>query len=219
MTAAIFDLDNTLYDVKQYFHGAFIEISEYIGNKYNLDGGIIYKDLKDIWSKKTSMYRHLFDDVLKKYEIQSEVNKVVTMFNEYECELEPYPDVKPTINKLKKMNFKLGIITDGVVERQKRKLLSLSIKDYFDEVIYTKEIGYTKPSTKPFELMLNKININPEDSYYIGDNPSIDFRGAKKVNMKTVRIKKGEFKNIPSDHFIDFEINDYEELFDFLEGN
>ena len=44
-------------------------------------------------------------------EVQREKN-IVTIFNEYNSSLKPYDDVIPTLNQLKELNYKLGIITD-----------------------------------------------------------------------------------------------------------
>jgi len=212
MKAVIFDLDNTLYDAEQYFSGAFAEISEYLSEKYSVNRSEVYKRLMKLWREKTSMYAYLFNDLLDSFNIKNELNNVIRLFNEFNGQLETYPDVIPTIRELKKRDYKLGIITDGNVKRQKRKIQILKIADFFDVVMYTKEFRCRKPSHIPFLKALEKLNIDSQNAFYVADNPKVDFEGAKKVGIRTIRIFRGEFKDIPSNEYIDFEINSLTEL-------
>ena len=50
--AVIFDLDNTLYDEKQYVKSGFIAVSEYMANKFELDKNHLNRLLLQIFSKK-----------------------------------------------------------------------------------------------------------------------------------------------------------------------
>ncbi len=208
MKAIFFDLDNTLYDNKQYFLGAFKDISNYLSKKYSISQEKVYKNLIMLWQEKTSAYPYLFNDLLEISGIKNGglVEKIVRIFNKYKGNLKPYSGVIATLQELKKRGYKLGIITDGNAKRQKRKIKLLGIKNFFDVIIYTKKIA-SKPSEKPFLAAVKKMKINPENFFYVADSPLVDFKGAKKIGMKTIRILRGEFKNIPKNKYIDFEIN------------
>ncbi|MCL0059468.1 HAD hydrolase-like protein, partial [Dehalococcoidia bacterium] len=93
MKAVIFDLDNTLYNVEQYYLGAFKGIAEYLSKKYNLSEQENYKRLVNLWREKTSMYSRLFDDLLDFFNLKNELGNVIKIFNTYDGELKPYPDV------------------------------------------------------------------------------------------------------------------------------
>jgi len=212
MIAVIFDLDNTLYDAEEFFSGAFAKISNYLSAKYGISQIKIYKRLMKLWREKTSMYGYLFNDLLNNFGIVGEIGNLVKLFNEYEGEIKPYSDVIPTLRKLREKKCKLGIVSDGTVERQKKKIKILGIADFFDAIIYTKEIGSPKPSHIPFLKALEKLSVIPQNSFYVADNPKIDFVGAKKIGMRTVRILRGEFRSIPSSKDVDFEIENFDEL-------
>jgi putative hydrolase of the HAD superfamily len=212
MKAVIFDLDNTLYNVEQYYLGAFKGIAEYLSKKHNLSKQEIYKRLVNLWRNRTSMYSHLFDNLLDLFDLENEVENVIKIFNNYDGEFKTYPDVIPTLKELKERNYKLGIITDGNVERQKRKIKLLGLEGFFDAIVFTKELDNPKPSEIPFQEAINKLEVNPHQSFYVGDNPLIDFEGAKKMGMKTVRVLKGEFRDVPKNRYTDYEINELKEL-------
>jgi len=216
MKAIIFDLDNTLYDVEQYYLGAFKEIAKYLSKKYGLSKQEIYKRLVNRWREKTSMYPHLFNDLLDFFNLKNELENIIKIFNDYDGELKPYSDVIPTLNELKERNYKLGIITDGNVERQKRKIKLLGLDRFFDIIVFTKELDNPKPSEIPFQRAIDKLGVKSQECFFVGDNPLIDFEGAKKVGMKTVRLLKGEFKNIAKNEFIDYEIKEFKELLEVM---
>jgi putative hydrolase of the HAD superfamily len=218
--AVLFDLDNTLYDTQQYFIGAFESISKYVSSEYDLPEQKIYKTLGKLWQKKTSMYPYLFNDLLKLLQIKQDspevIDALVRLFNGYAGNIELYPDVLPTLQELRGRLYKLGIITDGTVERQKRKIELLKLEPLFDVIIYTKEIE-SKASPTPFLAALARLNVKAPDAYYIADNPLIDFKGAKEAGIKTIRILRGEFTRIPRNEYIDFEVGKLEELLEIIE--
>ena len=109
----------------------------------------------------------------------------------------------------------MEIITDGDKDRQAKKIEKTKLKNYFNWIIFTKDYE-AKPSSIPFEIAKSKV---PDDSYdilYVADNPKIDFVGAKKTGMITVRIKRGEFIENPNDENIDWTIRKLEEILNLL---
>lgn len=217
MKAALFDLDNTLYDAQQYFLGAFTDVSKYISAKHDIPEHAVYKALVKLWKEKTSTYPYLFNDLLELLHLsQDGLPTLVETFNEYAGTIEPYPDAIPTLHSLKETGVKLGIITDGNVERQKRKIESLKLETLFDVIVYAKE-SESKPSPLPFLTALDKLKVKPSDALYVADNPILDFKGAKEVGIKTIRILRGEYTIIPRNEYIDFEVERLEELLEIIE--
>lgn len=215
MSAIFFDLDNTIYDYQQYVLGAFKEISWWLGKKYNLSQKKIYLKLVKLWRRKSSAYPHLFNDLLKESNLEDgkAVKSIVRIFNRHQGRLKPYPGVIKTLRELKKQGCSLGIITDGHIERQRRKINALSIKNFFKVIIYTKKIA-AKPSAKPFSVAAKKIKTF--NCIYVGDNPEIDFEGAKACGMTTVRLLKGEFKSRPKNKYVDYEIKEFNEIINYI---
>lgn len=210
--AVLFDLDDTLYDVGQYYRGAFGEISSYITREHDLSGEDVFQMLVRLWREKTSMYPHLFNDLIAGLKLEpEELESLVRIFNGYSGRIEPYPEVVPTLKWLQGEKYKLGVITDGNMERQTRKLEMLSLEHHFDTIVYTQEIA-PKPSPLPFTVALNRLGTRAEDAFYVANNPLIDFQGAREIGLHTVRILGGEFTGIPGDKNIDFEIKKMDEL-------
>ncbi len=218
MNVIFFDLDNTLYDSEIYYDRAFKSISEFLQKEFKVEQESSFDFLYSNWKKTTSMYNQMFDDVINKFDLKISTFDLVKIFNEQEVyESDLFSDTIPVLQKLSN-KFKLGIITDGDVSRQKRKLRNCKLHDFANFVIYTKEIE-PKPSPKPFQHALNQLSSSTVRPFYVADNPKIDFKGAKQLNFSTIRIIRGEFKNIDSDEYVDYSIEKLYEIEKIIEEN
>ena len=218
MNVIFFDLDNTLYDSEIYYDRAFKSISEFLEKEFKVEQESSFDFLYSNWKKTTSMYNQMFDDVIDKFDFEISTSDLVKIFNEQEVyESDLFSDTIPVLQKLSN-KFKLGIITDGDVSRQKRKLRNCKLHDFANFVIYTKEIE-PKPSPKPFQHALNQLSSSTVRPFYVADNPKIDFKGAKQLNFSTIRIIRGEFKNIDSDEYVDYSIEKLYEIEKIIEEN
>lgn len=64
------------------------------------------------------------------------------------------------------------------------KWLGLNPK-IFEKIFTIEDFGVTKPSLKPFKMVLNYTKLLPKDHLMIGDRVEIDLLPAKKLGMKT----------------------------------
>lgn len=212
MKSIIFDLDNTLFDSRQFFIGSFDVITNYISDKYNMSKDEMVCTLIKLLDEKTSMHPHLFDDFIKIHNIPfDELHSIIALFNNFNGKIYPYSDTISTLEKIQERDLKIGLVTDGDVSRQKRKLKLLKITEYFDVIIFTKELE-PKPSCIPFEQAALLLGLKPKDCVYIGDNPLLDFTGSKKIGMQTIRLQRGEFQKIQETDNIDMTIDSLDQL-------
>lgn len=127
-----------------------------------------------------------------------------------------------TYNVLKQLStrYNLGVIANqsfGLPEHLK----AYDIEKFFKVIISSGEVGVKKPHSQIFELAMKKAKVRPEHTLYVGDRVDNDIIPAKKLNMRTVRIKQGLGK-LHKEHPIyqsDFTINFLEELPLLLETN
>lgn len=117
----------------------------------------------------------------------------VNKLYDYDRNLEVlYPDVIPTLEKLKK-RYKLGIIANQPAGLEKR-LKALGILEYFDAVFGSDDVGYSKPDTAFYRFALDKTACPASQAVMIGDRPDNDVAPARSVGMKTVRVLRSFFK-------------------------
>lgn len=102
----------------------------------------------------------------------------------------PYPDAKSTLAALIQMGYKLGIIANqklGTAER----LENWGLRQYFDVIVSSAEIGYAKPDKRIFEKALEIAGCTARESVMVGDRLDNDMIPAKALGMRTVWIKNG----------------------------
>lgn len=192
--------------------GAFKDISDYLSHRHLVSTEQVYYRLMELWKQKGSMHEHLFDDLLTDLGLMEDIGPLVHIFNSHKPIIEPYIETVQVLQELKAKGIILGVITDGNVERQKRKIESLGISKFFKARIYTMEIGKSKASVRPFLEIAGELKVDAKYCAYVGDNPILDFKGAKKAGMRTVRLLRGEFRNLIGNKDIDYEISDLRDI-------
>jgi putative hydrolase of the HAD superfamily len=217
--AIFFDLDNTLYDQDLYFLSAYTTIARYLEKCFSFPNDYILSILMVLLREKGSMYSTLFDDLLESIGSREEnlVRVLVELFHNAAVEtLVPYEDAGIVLPRLAR-TFSLGIITNGYAEMQRRKVAALGLSELLPIQVYTAELCHPKPSKRCYEHAIKMVNVNPGDSLYVGDNPYIDFMGAKETGMYTVRLMRGEFMTVQSiGESVDAQVKDYYELEDLI---
>ena len=136
------------------------------------------------------------------------------------------PNVKDILSFLKGKGYKLAIISNGSVEGVNKIVDDLKLREYFDLVVASEELGKQKCTTVPLKVALDKLGLKPEEVLMIGDRTDEDILGAKKLGMIAVKHDYGLWKDVNysgEDVKPDFVINDLLELKDILdeinEGN
>ncbi|QWB99447.1 HAD-IA family hydrolase [Mycoplasmatota bacterium] len=219
--AIIFDLDDTLISEKDYVVSGFIAVSNYVSNKVKKHTSKeIFERLQNLHNTNPNkVFNRMIDDLNFSSEI--DVKELIDVYRSHKPVISLFEGALPVINKLKEQKYKLGIITDGYLIAQKKKIESLNINNLFDEIIMTDALGkeYWKPSVIPFELMSKKLNVDYSEMIYIGDNPRKDFYVSAVYPIITVRIKRDGYYQ-DSNYFQDvkekFSINKLEEIFNII---
>jgi REG-2-like HAD superfamily hydrolase len=122
-----------------------------------------------------------------------------------------YPDVIPTLIRLKESHYKLGLISN--MDRIGDELLKeFELSEYIDVCITSKEANAEKPDPIIFNLALKKLGIESKESMYIGDQISSDIEGARNAGMNSMLIDR-ESSHINYDHE---KISTLSELLDLL---
>ena len=94
-----------------------------------------------------------------------------------------YPDVEPTLMKLKDKQLPLGIISN-FDQRLDGLLLQLKLHHYFDKVITCVTAGCSKPDVGIFHYALKDLQDVPaHQCAYIGDSLELDYYPAENAGM------------------------------------
>jgi putative hydrolase of the HAD superfamily len=97
-----------------------------------------------------------------------------------------FPDVVETLAALRASHLKLGLITNGSVSMQSRKLEWLRLSSSFDVILISAAEGVSKPEPEIFHRALERLQADPARSIFVGDDPEIDIAGARGAGMQAV---------------------------------
>jgi putative hydrolase of the HAD superfamily len=199
-----FDLDDTLLDdlaaknhymPKLYHH--FIDCIKYNENEFYAK-----------WKEAVPKYHNKYTNGEMTFEEQrakrvqeafgnsdlpeSKVSEVVKVFDKYFKEgWKPFPDTNRILNFLK--SFRKGIITNGSSKQQNEKIDILGIRNYFECILISEEVGISKPDERIFKMGCDRLDCSPSECLYIGDSWEIDVLGSNNASMKPIwfnRYKK-----------------------------
>lgn len=109
--------------------------------------------------------------------------------------------------------YALHILTNGFKEAQHIKLKESGIRDHFNNIFISEEIGFQKPDMEIFHAVQSKAAAQPAECLMIGDDLAADIKGALKAGWKAVYFSKNK-KNIRTPGYL--HINKLEELKDLL---
>lgn len=217
--SVIFDLDDTLYNEKDFVAGAFAEVCKYLSKKYSLNYYKLLDDCIEILDKKGR--GKIFNILCKNYNLDESIENLIEIYRNSKPKLNLYEDSYYILDKLLG-KYKLGIITDGISKVQWNKIEMLGICDYFDKIIVTDDLGkkFWKPNKFTYLEILKNFKCLPKEAIYIGDNPYKDFIGAKKLGINTIRIIRGhgDYVKIKLDKSFEanYTINSLKEVFKYL---
>ncbi len=195
--AVLFDLDQTLIDfIKMKVEACRSAIKAMINAGLKIDEKTGLKKLMKTYFKVGIESDIAFTKFLE--EQTGEVNEEILQagieayLKRKSDFLKPYPSVLETLEMLKSKKIKLGIITDAKREKAMQRLEAMNISHFFDIIITFEDTGEKKPSKKPFELAMQILNLKPEEILFVGDSFKRDIVPARKLGMKTLRIKRHE---------------------------
>lgn len=102
-----------------------------------------------------------------------------------------FDDVVPVLGELRAAGSKLGVVSN-FEEWLERLLDQLGVIGYFDVRVISGVEGLEKPDPRIFELAMERAEVSPERSAYVGDNPEFDIDPAAAAGMFPVLLDRRE---------------------------
>lgn len=196
--AVFFDFDDTLQSRK----GAYRIYCENFLTKYFPD---ISKEERE--KKLDEMEEHV-DGGYKEREVyfpelielwnwndHPPMQELFDSFNyDYGKNVDMLPGAVDMLKEVKRRGYILGAITNGVSSLQNMKLDTAGIRNLFDVVVVSGDIGIYKPDRRIFDEAVRRAGVKNEESLFVGDHPVNDVEGALGADMKVIRMNYGDFK-------------------------
>ena len=190
--AVIFDLDDTLYEERHFFHSGFAVVAQHLEHR-----GIGPRD------RTTELLQHfhhcegraqVFQKLATRMSFPDDwVPGIVELFRSHRPVIELAEDARQLLPWLRgACHQRLGCVTDGWLAVQRRKIEALKVEPLLDTLIVTDELGraFWKPHPTPFYTCCARLGVTPGEAIFVGDNPERDMVGARSAGLTSVRIRR-----------------------------
>ncbi len=215
--AVIFDLDNTILDRSRTFRNFIMSFVEsyfnHLGTTELLIQRIIDLD-QDGYKDKTELFRELVEEL--PWKTKPELYELLEYYQTHYVRNAILMDQAKEVVQYLKTKYRIGLITNGRSIIQYGKIDRLGIRDEFEFILVSEEVGIKKPHPQIFEIAIDRLQVRPEECIYIGDHPKNDIEGAGKSGMKTIWMKVNQPWNPDLTITPVHEINRLEELLGLL---
>jgi putative hydrolase of the HAD superfamily len=190
LRAVVFDLDDTLYPERAYMASGLKAVAEWIAPQLQKASQAVLAEMERIVDREP--LGKTFDTWLLEQGLSGEWREpMIETYRTHRPRIDLFPDAARALAKLARL-AKLGMVTEGEGRAQRAKLAALGLEGIFEAVVILgrEERDQWKPSPEPFRRVLSQLKLPGELAVYIGDNPRKDFRGARSLGMRTVRVRR-----------------------------
>jgi putative hydrolase of the HAD superfamily len=190
--AVVLDLDDTLYPEAAYVRSGFRAVAALAQETLGVPAGEAAAELVALFGQ--GVRGDTFDRWLASRGLDGEaVDDLVAAYRAHEPDIDPFPDAAPLLGRLRADGSAVGLLSDGDAAVQGAKLDALGLRDAFDAIVITGELGEGagKPSPRGYEEVLRRLgDALPGESVYVSDNPAKDFLGARRAGMRSIRVRR-----------------------------
>lgn len=215
----VFDLDDTLYNERNYVLSGFRAVSGYLGSVYSVPEDEAFQ----LMALKLELGRgRIFDDTLEHFGLctRKRVLNCISVYRGHAPDIRLDRDADACLERFSE--HPLYIVTDGNKYVQNNKLVALGLFDRVRSCYITHRYGVknSKPSSYCFFRICEREGVPPTEVVYVADNPNKDFVGIKPHGFRTVRLMQGHYRDLelPAEYEADHRLTGLSGLdLDFLD--
>lgn len=224
MLAIILDIDDTVYRQQQVFDSA---VAQYIdvalsqrsalfkASRKHSDASFIKLQNGELTRQEMYIYRltQAFLDIGIQLTPQQALN-IQQAYAYQQQHLQLDTAIIDVLNYCKKENIILGIITNGGSRQQWDKIHCLGLLQWVpkEAIIVSEDVGIIKPHSQIFKLLEQRLNLVPEQTYYIGDAFHNDVIGALDAGWQSIWLNQYDLSMNNKNYQPHFTIQERSEL-------
>lgn len=206
--AVVFDVDDTICDSAEAFGRGIINVTtRYIPELAESE----YSKVIEMWRADANGHyrqytrgeigfeeqRHLRANELNKYfggpQLDDrEYEKWAKIFwGTFTSNWNANPDVAPALSELEADGYKLGALSNAGHELQTQKLAACGVsQEQVPLLVSMDTFGFGKPDPRVFQAAASKLNLNPSQVAYVGDEFDIDAQAACAAGLQGIWIDR-----------------------------
>ena len=222
----LFDADGTLLDflrsedegIREALSDMNIEADDQMIAQYSIINDGLWKMLERGEIEKDVLVYRRFELFFERYGIDADAKKMSKAYMNRLSTKGHLIDGAKELCAALEGKAKLYIVTNGVAFIQKGRMEVCGIKDYFDKIFISGEVGVEKPDIRYFERVAEQIEgFSKNRAVIVGDSLTSDIKGGINFGIDTCWYNP-RAKTAPDDmkDKITATVRDYGELYDFL---
>ena len=191
----LFDLDNTLLDFNVSEHYALKQVLQTVDLTFNEQHLSIYEKInRQCWDDfeagklpQAAINQARFSQFLTALGLPNiDAGQFGNYYLEQLSEKAVFMDGGEILLEAVHSQYQLGIITNGLKQVQRPKLIKSSLADYFEVIVVSDEIGISKPQPAIFDHAFKEITPPAKEKILmIGDSLHSDIQGGNNYGIDT----------------------------------
>lgn len=195
----IFDVDDTLYNLMEPFEKAHKEMFAdqtdadceqlFMASRIYSDEAFYMHEKGLISREEEFPYR-----IIKTYAdvgiqvSKAEAAKFEKRYRYYQKQIHVPEGIQEILDYCKVQQIPIAALTNGKRDNQGKKIKNLELNRWFDkeQIFISEEIGYTKPDKRAFLAVQESLQIDPKETWFIGDTFEVDVVGAKNAGWRVI---------------------------------
>lgn len=183
--AILFDLDDTLYPLERFVLSGFDAVAA---------------GLEERFGRTAAEYRIVLHDAfynggrgrelqacLRHFDLPANVLPLlINIIRAHQPSLD-LPETSAEALRSLSASWRIGIVTNGNRDIQRRKVAALGLADRVDAIVFA-DGQQAKPAAAPFLEAAQRLNVAPSRSIFVGNDPLCDVYGAWRLGMKTIHV-------------------------------
>lgn len=180
----LFDLDDTLYDLRSYWRDRLRSALAAVLPLYpDLDHALLVER-----ALAERVYMAQWPDFLRRQGVADEA-LIATTHIAFQAQwfeqMDLADDARPTLEYLR-TRYRLRLITNGPSATQRAKIARFGLERYMEVLVVSEEVGCAKPDPAIFTHALALMRSGPAEALYVGDSPDYDLCGAAAAGLAAI---------------------------------
>ena len=105
-----------------------------------------------------------------------------------------FDDVDAVLAELQRREIRMGLVTNGGAAMQRAKIAALGLERYMQTLVISAEVDLRKPDPAIFRHALSKLGCDASETWFVGDHPDLDVRGAHAAGLQAFWVRTGAFE-------------------------
>ena len=204
MRVVLFDLDDTLFDHQHCSRAGLLAVQRTYAGRIDVSIDEVesaYSRLLEQWHEKVLDGSISIDEArIERFRVLLSNEQTVATDDDSEAAARCYRDaydaayrpVPGSIELLQRVKAErsIGIVTNHVVSEQVKKIATIGVRPFVDELVVSEDVGVAKPDAKIFEAALSRLGGTSDEAVMIGDSWSSDILGATAMGIRAIWLNR-----------------------------